>query len=178
MFELSQHIQLDLAKCNAAKLEIKIQFLNQSYILQLIAFWQVFIEKLAEFGFCQIEISDGDSHFRNIARSKLDESLKKFNTPNKDNIDKLFKETLGIPNISQFWKSDTLTHEMATSTLATLLTSRHQIAHTGRTSAPLSYETNFEKMEVLMQIAELTENALCNQLTIRSSRPPSAAAKL
>jgi hypothetical protein len=173
-----QHIQLDLAKCDAAKLELKIQFLNQSYVLQLIAFWQVFIEELAEFGFRQIEASGSGGCFRDIARRKLDESLKKFNTPNKDNIDKLFKETLDVENVSKFWKSDTLTHETAVSTLATLLTSRHQIAHTGSTLKPLSYETNFEKMEVLMQIAELTENALCNHLTLRSSRPPSTPAEL
>lgn len=173
-----QHIQLDLAKCDAAKLELKIQFLNQSYVLQLIAFWQVFIEELAEFGFRQLEASGSGGYFRDIARGKLDESLKKFNTPNKDNIDKLFKEALGVENISKFWKSDTLTHEIALSTLSSLLTSRHQIAHTGSTPTPLSYSTNFEKMEVLMQIAELTENALCNQLTFRSSRPPSASAEL
>ncbi|MDX4954581.1 HEPN domain-containing protein [Delftia acidovorans] len=173
-----QHIQLDLEKYEAAKLELKIHFLNQSYVLQLIAFWQVFIEELAEFGFRQIEASGSGGHFRDIAREKLNESLKKFNTPNKDNIDKLFKEALGVPNISKFWRSDTLTHETAISTLAELLTSRHQIAHTGRTQTPLSYATNFEKVKVLMQIAELTENALCNQLTLRSSPPPSAPAEL
>lgn len=173
-----QHIQLDMEECNAAKLQLKIQFLNQSYVLQLIAFWQVFIEELAESGFRQIEASGSGGHFRDIARGKLDESLKKFNTPNKDNIDKLFKEALGVPNISKFWKSDTLTHETAISTLEALLNSRHQIAHTGHTSRPLSYATNFEKMKVLMQIAELTEKALCNQLTLRSSRPHSAPAEL
>jgi hypothetical protein len=166
-----QHIQTDLAKCEAAKLELKIQFLNQAYVFQLIAFWQVFIEELAEYGFKQIDAVENSGTFRDIAKAKLDESLKRFNTPNKENIDKLFKEALGVPNISKHWHSEPLPQNIAPDTLAELLETRHQIAHKGRTSKPLSYETNFKKMEILMQLAELTEQALIKQLTFwRQSR--------
>src|SRR5260370_1066850 len=75
-----QDIQTDLTKCEAAKLPLKIQFLNQAYVFQLIAFWQVFVEELAEYGFRKIEAVENSGSFRDIARAKLDESLKKFNT--------------------------------------------------------------------------------------------------
>jgi hypothetical protein len=162
-----QHIQTDLEKCGAAKLSPKIQFLNQTYVSKLIAFWQVFIEELAEYGFRQIEAFENGGIFRDVARAKLDESLKKFNTPSKENIDKLFKEALGIPNISKHWCSETLPQNVGAATLADLLESRHQIAHTGSTAKPLSYEANFKKMEILMQLAELTERVLVEQLTLR-----------
>lgn len=164
-----QHIQTDLAECEAAKLETKIQFLNQAYVFQLIAFWQVFIEELAEYGFKKIDAVENSGTFRDIAKAKLDESLKRFNTPNKANIDKLFKEALGVPNISQCWHSEQLPQNIATNTLAELLESRHKIAHEGHTPIQLSYETNFKKMEILMQLANLTEQMLIKQLTLRSS---------
>ena len=137
-------------------------------MLQLVAYWQVFIEELARYGFRQIEASGSGGHFQNIARARLDESLRKFNTPNKSNIDKLFKEALGVSGISQSWTSASITQKMAASTLEKLLEARHQIAHTGQTSASLDYATNFEKMSILMEMAELTENALCRQLTPHS----------
>ncbi len=164
-----QHIQTDLGKCGAEKLEPKIQFLNQAYVLQLIAFWQIFVEELAKYGFKQIEAVENNGAFRDIAKAKLDESLKKFNTPNKENIDKLFKEALGIQNISNHWHSDQMPQSVATDTLSELLETRHQIAHTGHTSKPLSYETNFKKMEIVMELAELTEDALIKQLTLRTN---------
>jgi hypothetical protein len=161
-----QHIQLDLTKSKVAKLETKNIFLNQSYILQLVAYWQVFIEELAVFGFRKVEQSEHLGLFHDMAKIKLDESIKKFNTPNRANIDRLFKEALGIVNISKYWFSETLSLDFATATLDELLTSRHQIAHKGCTSIKLSCESNFQKMEILMQIADLTERALMEQLVL------------
>jgi hypothetical protein len=166
-----QHIQTDLEEYGAGKLYEKIHFLNQAYVFQLIAYWQSFIEELAVYGFRLIEKNEPDSPFRNIAKAKLDESLKRFNTPKKENIDKLFKETLGIQKISQNWNSESLTQKKAEETLEELLESRHQIAHTGDTTNFLSYDTNFEKMKILFEIAKLTEQILIKQLTVRTDSP-------
>jgi hypothetical protein len=159
-----QHIQKDLTDSKTKKLELKIQFLNQSYIFQLIAFWQVFIEDLAKHAFRQIENSEGSGILKTIAKQKFDESLGRFNTPNTKNIDLLFKDALGISKISNHWQSQELTRDEATSTLSTLLEARHQIAHEGKTLFPLSHQNNFEKMETLMRIAELTEHAVFEEL--------------
>jgi hypothetical protein len=159
-----QHIQKDLTDSDAKKLELKIYFLNQSYIFQLIAFWQVFIEDLAKYGFRQIEKSEGSRLLKTIAKNKLDDSLNRFNTPNTKNIDILFKDALGISKISDHWQSQEFTRNEATTTLSKLLDARHQIAHEGKALFPLSYKNNFEKMETLMKIAELTEHAVLEEL--------------
>lgn len=161
-----QHIQKDLTDSDAKKLELKIHFLNQSYVFQLIAFWQVFIEDLARYGFRQIEKSEGSRILKTIAKNKLDDSLSKFNTPNTKNIDTLFKDALGISKISDHWQSQEFTRNEATTTLSKLLEARHKIAHEGTASVPLSYKKNFEKMEILMKIAELTERAVFEELKI------------
>lgn len=161
-----QHIQKDLTDCDAKKLELKIHFLNQSYVFQLIAFWQVFIEDLAKYGFREIEKSEGGRVLKAIAKNKLDESLSKFNTPNTKNIDALFKSALGINKISDHWQSPELTRSEATTVLSELLEARHKIAHEGKALIPLSYKNNFEKMEILMKVAELTEKAILDELKI------------
>jgi len=161
-----QHIQKDLTDCDAKKLELKIHFLNQSYVFQLIAFWQVFIEDLAKYGFRKIEKSEGGRVLKAIAKNKFDESLSKFNTPNTKNIDTLFKSALGINKISDHWQSLELTRSEATTVLSELLEARHKIAHEGKTLTPLSYKNNFEKMEILMKVAELTEKAILDELKI------------
>ena len=158
-----QHIQNDLRGQENRKLSEKIDFLNQAYIFQLIAFWQVFIEDLARYGFKLVENSSSEGIFKDIAEAKLKESLKKFNTPNRENIDKLFKETLGIVKISNQWCSEEFDRNVATATLDELLNARHEIAHTGRSTTKLSYEYNFTKMKILMDIATLTELAIITE---------------
>lgn len=160
-----QHIQTDLENFNSNELDQKIHFLNQSYIFQLIAFWQVFIEDLVNFGFNRMKAVDNKSIFLRVAEQKLNESLKKFNTPKKENIDKLFDEVLGISKISSYWNSGELTQSKAENTLKELLEIRHQIAHKGKTTKPLSYKMNFERMKTLMEMAELTEKAILGSIT-------------
>ncbi|MNP37271.1 hypothetical protein D3C76_1307120 [compost metagenome] len=126
----------------------------------------MFIEDLAKYGFRQIEKSEGGRILKSIAKNKLDDSLKKFNTPNTKNIDALFNDALGIRKISDRWQSQELTRNQATETLSKLLDARHKIAHEGKASIPLSYKNNFEKMEILMKIAELTERAVLEELKL------------
>ncbi|QHG67113.1 HEPN domain-containing protein [Pseudomonas putida] len=159
-----QHIQKDLANCDATKLHLKIHFLNQSYIIQLVAFWQVFIEDLAKYGFRKIEKSEGSQILKTIAKNKLNESLNRFNTPNTKNVDTLFKETLGINKVSEHWQSPELTRDEATNTLSKILDARHSIAHEGQAITPMCFEENFKNMEIIRKIAELTENIVLEEL--------------
>lgn len=154
-----QRIQLDIENSEANKKLLKIDFLNKMYIFQLVAFWQVFIEDLAKSGIWLENIHNDKLKQMNLKKEKLDAQLKKFNTPSRKNIDKLFKDVFEIPKLSNSWESDNLKRSRATSSLSILLKSRHEIAHTGNTKTQWSYEKNFQMMRTLLCIAELTENA-------------------
>jgi hypothetical protein len=167
-----QHIQIDLTVCRAPQLATKINFLNQAYVVQLIAFWQVFIEELAEYGFRKLTALERAGESCDATKVKLTRSLNAFNTPNKANIDRLFQDSLGIQRISDYWNSGSLPHNQASTVLGKLLTARHQIAHTGQTSEKLSFKQNFDRMEILMRAASLTERALIEQLTVRYNTEP------
>ena len=51
-----------------------------------------------------------------------------------------------------------------THALRNLIKARHQIAHTGFTSQELSFDSNFEIMESVFQIARRMETALLSEL--------------
>lgn len=152
-----QHIQLDLREKSAHKLETKIAYLNQTYILHLIALWQVFIERLAEFALKKITTDQKNNILIAITEANLQRALARFNTPNRQNIDRLFLETLEIPQITECWRSDKITYEEALATLENLLGARHEIAHTASTGKALTFEKNFLEMEKLFHMAELLE---------------------
>lgn len=156
-----QHIQDDLRKMpSIGKLPTKISYLNHAYILHLVAHWQVFNEELASYGFSLLEQKDKNSPFVGIAKAKLDQCLKRFNTPSKKNIDKLFEEALGIDGITRCWSEKIEPSNLGAETLDRVLQARHRIAHTGSAHIKLSYETNYEDMKVLVRLAQVMEDRL------------------
>ena len=159
-----QEIQRDLNGARHA--EQKFQFLNQSYILHLVAEWQVFCEELVLHGFRALEVRESTGVLHELAKARMENALARFNTPNQKNIDQLFKETLNIPKISQCWSWYTVTPQAAAETLNIILKARHEIAHSGTTEEKLSYEKNYEYMETLVGIAQFTEDAMNKQLKI------------
>lgn len=153
-----QHIQNDLRDSEAKRIEIKAGYLNQSYVFHLVAFWQVFIEELLDYGFRRLEKSSPSSPFAAIARSRMNASLGRFNTPKRENINRLFNEALGIEKVTRDWSDEEAT------TLTDVLDSRHSIAHTGFSKTPLSYESNFARMKIIFGLSEKTERRLISLL--------------
>lgn len=161
-----QHIQDDLNRMDdASKLPMKIAYLNQAYILHLVAYWQVFIEELAQYGFSILKNKAPDGPLVTIAQARLDHKLKKFNTPSKDNIDDLFSETLGVTRITKCWSDKMVPNHRGADTLSRVLNARHEIAHTGSAEARLAYRSNYADMETLVELASLAENHLKATLT-------------
>ena len=156
-----QHIQDDLnGMKDASKLPVKIAYLNQAYILHLVAYWQVFVEDLARYGFSILEKKTPDGPFVAIAKARLDHRLKKFNTPSKANIDELFSETLGIDRITKSWSEKIQPNNLGADTLKRVLDARHEIAHTGSADTALAYASNYTEMETLVELARVAEDRL------------------
>lgn len=162
-----QQIQIDLRNASAHKLERKLRFLNQSYVLHLIALWQAFVEDLVRYAYRQIELYDPHTSLHEIVEASAETALRRFNTPNREHIDRLFDEALAIRHISAAWASEGLTRDEALTTLDAILKARHQIAHRGSTPAAISMEYNFNCMETLYRMALAMENAVIKNLTER-----------
>lgn len=94
-----------------------------------------------------------------IVKNNLNEKIKKFNTPNSDNIDSLFRGIAGVEKITECletlgWRKK----------IDETLKIRHSIAHTGSTSVTLSISSNFSRMQIFMQAATKIEEAVKNTL--------------
>ena len=158
-------IQKDIVKIDGIQKEsLKINYLNSSYVLHLVARWEVFIEELVEYCVRKLEERNGSNHLSKNDILQIKAKTKGFHSPKTQNIDKLFEETLGIEKITMSWQSEDLTREQATSTLYFLITARNEIAHTGTTSKQLSYSENFDRMETLLVMAKLMEDWLIKEL--------------
>jgi hypothetical protein len=159
-----QTIQRDLQSISLSELEQKLSFLNQTYILHLVSLWQVFFEELVKYGFELIGKNREPGPYADLAAAAIEGPIHYFRTPTTDKIDGLIEETLHFPKISQCWHCEGLTRDHACSTVAEVMSIRHDIAHVGKTEKPLSYETNYAKMKVLYRIAQLTEDEVTRRL--------------
>ena len=159
-----QHIQNDLIDKEVAKLNLKLTFLSQSYVIHLVAFWQTFIEDLVKFSYAELAKKTDETTFSKLAKARIDDALKRFNTPNPENIDKLFKETLNIEKITTCWSWEGTSRNQAIVIVNELLKMRHRIAHAGYAETLPTYDENFEIMNQIFQIANLTERYVFTQL--------------
>ena len=160
-----QSIEKDLVEHDATNLDSKVVYLNEVYVVYLVAHWQRFIKHLAIHGFQNVERIDSGP-FRDIAKRNLDEAINRFNTPNKQNVDRLFRDTLGIPNVSSSWENGDLAKNMAADTLAEILKVRHEVAHTGRTEKLLSLNENERWAEILIKTAQASQLYVFDQLEL------------
>src|SRR4051812_118036 len=93
--KFSQLIIEDLVRDgNVKKLELKKGYLLNSYIVNLVASWQTFIEDLLQFAVNDIVAQTSNEILKTIIKNNLEEKTKKFNTPDVKNIDALFKSVV------------------------------------------------------------------------------------
>jgi hypothetical protein len=155
-----QDITKDLEKQEVRKLSTKMKFLHASYTIFLIALWQAFWVTLSREAFEFLITSNPDSAFRENLRTEFENTLKRFNTPDAEGVDKLIKAATGISKLSNYWVADGLSNEATKQRLKEILNIRHKIAHTGYSSTPLSYDGNYEHMNFLYSLAGLSSDLI------------------
>jgi hypothetical protein len=164
-----QQIQVDLRGITVRHLEIKLTYLNYSYVLHLVAAWEAFVEELVSFGLRHAVPASGGGLLFAVAAERLEEDLKRFHAPTPKNIDELFRRALGIRKLTAAWQLDELGPHDCCRIVDALLKARNEVAHTGKTSYALSLEQNFATMDRLYRIAELTQEEVVRR--VRSAPP-------
>lgn len=157
-----QLIQNDLEILEGAVgLERKKHYLNQTYIIHLVSQWQVFIEEIIKYGFRELLVKSNENNnmgsFAYAVEKNCEQQIKRFNTPNSNNIDKLFESILGIKAITDKFRWGTMTSHRATQILDEILQLRHKIAHTGISRMELDIEKNFKYMKHLYNLAYILQ---------------------
>lgn len=160
-----QHMQDDLKAMEElseapSEMPRKIAYLNQAYILHLVAHWQVFIEELVRYGFELVRRKAPDSPLVTAVERRLAQDVDKFHTPKKESIDEIFRNNLGIDRITKSWSDGMIPNNRASETLDRVLKARHEIAHRGETDSMLAYDSNYADMETLVEMATVAERRL------------------
>lgn len=165
----SQLIIDDLRKCqendvSISKMNLKTAYLLNSYVLNLTAQWQVFIENLLRYGVNGISENQMDTHVLNILKYNLERNLKKFNTPNTQNIDEIFKAVLSIDKITDNLEVEGMSLSKVKGEINKMLKIRHTIAHKGYSKTQLSIEQNFDFMELLRINGDILEKVVIDYI--------------
>lgn len=155
-----QSITKDLENKEVRKLTTKIKFLHASYIIFLVALWQSFWKRLAKESFEFLINCNSHPELDENLLTEFENTLNRFNTPDPKNIDKLIKSATGIAKISDDWKVEKLSNDATKERLRDLLKIRHKIAHTGSSSVPLNYDENYEHMNFLFVLANISSDVI------------------
>jgi hypothetical protein len=151
-----QFIQNDLKSASVSKEGYKIRYLNQMYHLHLVSSWQVFIQNLVRWSFDELLDIDKSKYSYKLLNKNIEKYISSFSTPNRDNIENLFKKTTGIEKVTSRWEDCGNNKHDVFNRLKTILNIRHEIAHEGRAKEGLNYDRNFRNMKFLYNLAYAT----------------------
>lgn len=166
-----QSIIKDLENQDVRKLSTKIKFLHASYMIFLVALWQTFWVRLSKVAFECLTNSNPHPAFNENLLAQFENTLKRFNTPDAENIDKLIKVATGINKLSNHWRVRELSNKATKQRLKDILEIRHKIAHTGYSSTPLSYDENYAHMNFLFLLAEVSSNIVEKHVEALTGKP-------
>lgn len=100
----------------------------------------------------------------NARKMFVEEKITRFRNPTCKAVDQLVRDCFQLEKLSSCWLWDQWPRDKVLQVLDGILRVRHSVAHTGYSSLPLTYDSNFEKMEIVFKIAELSEEELSHSL--------------
>jgi hypothetical protein len=161
-----------LGQHNIRNIHRKTDLLYRSYLVFLVAAWEVFVEDLARAAHNSLLELEPDIEKRKAAISELEKNLEDFHSPNVKKINLLFKKFIGIDNIimSVAWQG-MKPHEVV-GKLSDLIRIRGNIAHTVYSSKALQYDasTYFDDMRFLYNVACVLNNKVSAYLQKRTGK--------
>jgi hypothetical protein len=147
----------DISDGKRGRKPAKLRVLHKSAVVLLIAAWETYIESLLEDSmmFLSKTALAGPtgriqySLLQDVVKKSVEKELKRLNNPNSGAVRLLFKNLLGLADVTIAWKRQRLKSE-PTATLDALIEARHRIVH-GSISDP-----EFVKADVLWYKKYLT----------------------
>jgi len=159
-----QRIAEDIDRLEVSSADLKKHYLHQSYIIYLVASWQIFIEYLASDCFDEIMSFRDTWPFRDKLKSDFDKARKRFNTPNTGNIDALIEAATGKKKIIDKCKWPNFSNEKVKNRLSQILSIRHEVAHKTKSVKRLSTDINWNHAKFLYNCACVLNNVLTDYI--------------
>ncbi len=173
-----QRIAEDIDRLEVFSADLKKYYLHQSYIIYLVATWQIFIEYLASDCFDEIMSFRDTYPFRDKLKSDFDKAKKQFNTPNTKNINALIEVATGKKKIIDKCKWPNFSNEKVKYRLSQILSIRHKVAHTTRSPEILSTDINWNHAKFLYNCACVLNNVLTDYIKEITGSSPFVTAEI
>ncbi|RLA44813.1 MAG: hypothetical protein DRR42_20070 [Gammaproteobacteria bacterium] len=179
-----------------------VQVLNKSAVLLLVATWEAYVEDLAilacRFIVENIVGSDEIPEYalvqtsRRLEKDKHDNSIwrlsgdgwknellaqaeieaSRLNSPNAENIDKLFENTLGLRNLSRNWYWAGAGRESTIHRLAGLIEMRGEIAHRVATDDAVTKAYVERSVELVLRLGAVSSNRVHTHISRLVGKSP------
>lgn len=102
----------------------------------------------------------------------LEKYIGTFNTPRAENIDRLFSDLIGLPNLSHEWHWRSKSPENAKQTLSDLITLRGSIAHRVATSSSVHKSSVEKAIKFIHRVSVISHNRVNTYLLLKTKKRP------
>jgi hypothetical protein len=184
----------------------KVEVLNKSAIVLMVACWEAYIEDLASSAFDfmlenaknykvfpdnvltiaskELRLDKDERMVWELAEKGWQKVLKEhkkqiikkyinnFNTPRSEIIDKLFKELIGLSNLSSNWHWFGKSSDRSRKDLSDLVTLRGSISHRVSATKKVYKKEVWNKLEFINKLALKSHNRVCAHIHSRTKKPP------
>lgn len=111
------------------------EVLKRAGLIMAMTAWETYVEdRLCEALDVQLKMVNG-SHLGDFFKNRLDEELKRFHNPSSDKTKKLYKDYLGIDDVTDFWKWNNYEPEKAKAKLNEFIKLRGDVVHHSKDDA-------------------------------------------
>lgn len=103
--------------------------LNRSVVVTSVSAWESYVEELTRESARVLRPAGPPLGMWEVLDAHVAALLGRFNTPNPENVRRLLRDGLGLPDVRAFWNWQNTTAEQAGRRLKEAMDYRHQIAH-------------------------------------------------
>jgi hypothetical protein len=103
--------------------------INRASVVLCVSAWEAYLEEVLRESMRCLRPSTGPVGTWSTLNAMVENHILRFNAPNVENTARLFKECLGLPDVTETWRWRNCSRTSARTYLNQALQRRHQIAH-------------------------------------------------
>jgi hypothetical protein len=138
--------------------------LNRAAVVLIVSAWESYIEELMRESLHALLPAAGPVGNWPAMSAYVHGLLARFHVPDKENVDRLVQNCLGLANVSAFWGWQNCTSSQAITRLAEALKHRHEIAHGVNPRPRILYAYASSLRILVLNLARCTDSAVRNHL--------------
>ena len=138
--------------------------LNRAVVVMSVSAWESYVEELMRESLQALHPPVSPLGTWQVLNAYVMGLLRSFNTPNRENVERLIRNTLGLADVHLSWTWQNCTSPQAVQRLTEAMNNRHQIAH-GVNPRPIIHNHYSGQLpDFFRRLAGRTDNAVRSHL--------------